>query len=159
MVLFHGSNQPIIKPSLQYSRNSLDFGAGFYLTSDFEQAEKWAKRVSKIRDSGSPVVSVYETDDALWSELSVLRFNCADSDWLKLVVAYRTGQTVDCRYDVIMGPVADDRTVDVINQYISGSFPENIALQLLLPLKLKDQWAMKSELSISALKLKEVLHI
>ncbi|MBR4985706.1 MAG: DUF3990 domain-containing protein [Proteobacteria bacterium] len=72
MILFHGSNQPIVKPLLHYSRSSLDFGAGFYLTSDFEQAEKWAKRVSKIRDSGSPVVSVYETDDALWSELSVL---------------------------------------------------------------------------------------
>ena len=121
MILYHGSNQPIPHPSLGFSRHSLDFGAGFYLTSDLDQAEKWARRVTHIRGIGSPIVSAYATDDVAWSGLSILRFESATSDWLKLVCSFRTNQIVVSYYDVITGPVADDRTVDVIHQYISGT--------------------------------------
>jgi hypothetical protein len=159
MILYHGSNQTIKEPSLQYSRSSLDFGAGFYLTSDIEQAQKWAKRVTHIREKGEPVVSVYETNDMIWQTLSILRLEHADKEWLRLVVAYRTNHPIDSKYDIITGPVADDRTVDVINQYISGAYPEDIALQLLLPLKFKDQWTMKTERAISALIWKEAIQV
>lgn len=44
MVLYHGSNVEVREPELIPSKRLLDFGAGFYLTSDFEQAKKWAIR-------------------------------------------------------------------------------------------------------------------
>lgn len=62
----------------------------------------------------------------------------------------------DQSYDVIWGPVANDRTMDVINQYINGSFPEDIAIQLLLPMKLKDQVVMKTRKALEALRFVEV---
>lgn len=155
MILYHGSNVEVSKPVLTLSRSSLDFGAGFYLTSDMEQAEKWAKRVTKIRATGKPIISVFETDDDAWNELNILRFESANDEWLDTVVKYRTGQMEKEKFDVITGPIANDRTIDVINQYISGAFPKEIAIQLLLPMKLKDQWTVKTEQAVNALIWKE----
>ena len=155
MFLYHGSNLEVKEPSLKYSRNSLDFGRAFYTTTDFGQAEKWAKRVVHMRNSGKIVVSVFETDDEQWKNLSVLHFKNADRDWLKTVVGYRTDPMFFLSYDIISGPVANDRTIDVINQYIAGRFPENIALELLLPMKLKDQWAFKTDKALDTIKWKE----
>ena len=136
---------------------SLDFGKGFYTTTDFAQAEKWAGRVVHMRMTGQVTVSAYETDDRLWNALNVLYFEQAGKDWLRTVVKYRIGQAVEEAYDVIAGPVANDRTVDVINQYIAGSFPEHIALELLLPMKLKDQWTLKTEKALAAVRWKETV--
>lgn len=44
MIVFHGSNQIVKEPSISYSKNYLDFGKGFYITTFQNQAEKWAKR-------------------------------------------------------------------------------------------------------------------
>ena len=159
MVLYHGSNIEIKHPSLNFSRTSLDFGAGFYTTSVFAQAEKWAKRVTSIRKSGEPVVSVFEISDPIFQTLNVLRFNSADRDWLELVVQYRTDQMPELNPDIIVGPVANDRTVDVINQYIAGTYPIDIALQLLLPMQFKDQWTFKTERALNALVWKDGLFL
>ena len=157
MLLYHGSNIEVREPNLLFSRSSLDFGAGFYTTTDIEQAKKWATRVTKLREKGSPLISVFETIEEIWPELSVLKFDKADRDWLNLVVGFRTDQNNAINYDVISGPVANDRTIDVINQYISGAYPEDIALRLLLPMKFKDQWTIKTEKAISALLWKETV--
>lgn len=44
MIVYHGSNLDVRTPELLPSKRLLDFGAGFYVTSDFEQAKKWAIR-------------------------------------------------------------------------------------------------------------------
>ena len=49
MIVFHGSNLEVKNPMLIPSKRLLDFGAGFYLTSDFEQAKKWAIRTTNNR--------------------------------------------------------------------------------------------------------------
>jgi len=157
MLLYHGSNVEVREPKLIHSRNSLDFGAGFYTTTDIEQAKKWAVSVTARRHEGSPLVSVFDADEKLWEQLSVLHFETANSEWLDLVVKYRTRQAVDGSFDIIAGPIANDRTIDVINQYISGTYSEEIALQLLLPMRFTDQWALKSEAAIASLTWKEVI--
>ena len=152
MKLYHGSNIEVRAPDLSYSRASLDFGKGFYLTPDLGQAGKWARHVTRFRRAGEPVISVFNLDEGALSALSVLRFASADKNWLHTVVAFRSGENSaagDC--DIITGPIANDRTVNVINQYIAGAFPEEIALQLLLPFKLANQWAIKTERALAAL--------
>lgn len=155
MILYHGSNLEIKEPSLRYSRSSLDFGRGFYTTTDLDQAERWAKRVVHIKKYGTPTISVFETNIDMWNNLSILKFDSADKKWLDLVARYRTNQSVVGQYDVITGPIANDRTVDVINQYITGFLPLDVALRLLLPMKFKNQWALKTEAAISAIQWKE----
>ena len=50
-ILYHGSNIVVKEPLASSSRKNLDFGPGFYTTSDFNQAVSWAKRKSKIENS------------------------------------------------------------------------------------------------------------
>lgn len=52
MILFHGSNVEVKVPQIIKSKRLLDFGTGFYLTSDFEQAKKWAVRTTNRREAG-----------------------------------------------------------------------------------------------------------
>ena len=39
MILYHGSNVEVKEPKIIKTKRLLDFGTGFYLTSDFEQAK------------------------------------------------------------------------------------------------------------------------
>ena len=50
-ISYHGSNIVVKEPLASSSRKNLDFGPGFYTTSDFNQAVSWAKRKSKIENS------------------------------------------------------------------------------------------------------------
>lgn len=50
MILYHGSNIEASKPETLKSNRLLDFGTGVYLTSDLEQARKWAVRTTSRRE-------------------------------------------------------------------------------------------------------------
>ena len=47
MILFHSSNMVVENPDTLHSRKYLDFGRGFYLTSLYEQAVKYAQRFKR----------------------------------------------------------------------------------------------------------------
>jgi len=129
----------------------LDFGQAFYLTSSLEQSEKWAKTTTLRNGEGSPRVTVFEFDEKRAKELSVLRFNGPTSDWLKLVSLNRNTGVSDCNYDIVIGPVANDNTMPVLNLYFKGAYTEEEALRRLLPQRLRDQYAFKTELALKCL--------
>ena len=52
MLLYHGSNLVISNPRIIESRRFLDFGTGFYLTSDLDQAKKWSIRTKERTNEG-----------------------------------------------------------------------------------------------------------
>ena len=156
MILYHGSNTAVEAPRLIPAKRLLDFGSAFYLTSDLEQAKKWAQRTKNVRESGTPLVSVYEFDDRSLASLRVLSFASPDLDWLLYVVANRTGKETE-QYDLVIGPVANDQAIRTVNDFQSGYFTAEIALQILLPQKLKDQYAFKTEAALRLLSFKEVL--
>ena len=60
MKLYHSSNKPITRPETRYSRDYLDFGKGFYLTTLKDQAEKYATRF--LRRGQDAWLNVYELD-------------------------------------------------------------------------------------------------
>lgn len=155
MILYHGSNLVIKEPKLISSKRLLDFGMGFYLTSDLEQAKRWAVRTAKNRSEGQATVSVFEVDEILFSKLKSLHFDKADREWLRYISANRTGAKVREGYDVIIGPVANDQAIRTVNNYLKGYFSEDIAIQLLLPQKLKDQYTFKTEKALAVLRFKE----
>ena len=47
MVLYNGSYTAVREPRLLKNQRELDFGKGFYTTSDLEQATKWAQRTAR----------------------------------------------------------------------------------------------------------------
>ena len=156
MLLYHGSNVAVKEPKIIESNRALDFGGGFYLTSDYDQAAKWAKLMVLRRGEGTPTVTVFDYDEEAAS-LNTLKFSAPDADWLKFVASHRTNTNAENDYDVIAGPVANDNTMPVINMYIAGDYNEEEAIRRLLAQKLKDQYVMKTERAVVALKFKEVI--
>ena len=157
MLLLHGSNIVITQPRLIPSLRLLDFGQGFYLTSDMEQAKKWAMRTTLNRGIGKATVSIFEIDDDYRTFLNILAFDKPDAEWLEFVCMNRTGNTPQNVYDIVKGPVADDQVARTINNYLSGYLLQEMALQLLLPQRLKDQYAFKTEKALNALVFKEAV--
>ena len=52
MKLFHGSLVRVEYPDVTIGRDSLDFGRGFYMTRDYEQAVRWTNILVKREPSG-----------------------------------------------------------------------------------------------------------
>lgn len=155
MILYHGSNVEVKTPKLIPSKRLLDFGAGFYLTSDFEQAKKWAVRTTNNRETGMPIVSVFQIAPEEMENLKLLIFKNANKEWLRYISENRVGKTMAENYDAVIGPVANDQAIRTVNNYLKGYFSEDIAIQLLLPQKLKDQYAFKTEAALAILKFME----
>ena len=86
MILYHGSNVEVREPKIIVSNRTLDFGAGFYTTSNKEQAEKWSKTQTLRRRKGTPIVSCYEFNEDKIKNLSVLKFESPDIEWLRYVI-------------------------------------------------------------------------
>ena len=43
MIIYHGSTVYVKKPKIIAGENFLDFGVGFYTTTSYQQAERWAR--------------------------------------------------------------------------------------------------------------------
>ena len=86
MKLYHTSNIEIPNPDILHSREHLDFGRGFYLTSMREQAEKYGQRF--LRKGEEAFINVYELDEDL-SGFSNIIFDAYDSRWLDYITACR----------------------------------------------------------------------
>ncbi|MCI5830579.1 MAG: DUF3990 domain-containing protein [Treponema sp.] len=157
MLLYHGSNTQVLNPQILESDRRLDFGRGFYLTSSFEQALRWAELTVKRRETGKSVVSVFELDEAKLTNLKVLRFNQAQKEWLEYVTLNRKNQYIPADdYDIVTGPVANDRTMPVISLYFSGVYDIEETIKRLMPQKLHDQYTFKTDRALKALKFLEV---
>lgn len=157
MKLYHGSNIIVEKPKILQSDRRLDFGTGFYLTSSYEQAERWALLTVKRRGEGKQTITSYDFDEEIISSLKVLCFEGATAEWLKFVANNRNVKDFTDDSDIVIGPVANDRTMPVIKLYFSGIYDEDETIKRLLPQKLKDQYVFKSEKALKALTLSEVI--
>ena len=157
MILYHGSNVEVKEPILLKVQRELDFGKGFYTTSDMEQAARWAWRTAKRRGESNAFVTVYEVNEDELKNIRLLSFDSPNVEWLNLVVKNRKGEYIADNWDVISGPVADDQTAQVIDLYLEGAYDEEEAIRRFLTQKLKDQYTFKTKEAINLLKYKEVI--
>ncbi|MDR3241202.1 MAG: DUF3990 domain-containing protein [Lactobacillaceae bacterium] len=151
MELFHGSYTEVSEPKILSNQRTLDFGAGFYLTSNVNQAIRWAKSVSRRRKIELAMVNKYSFAEKNFENLKVLDFPIANGEWLDFVVSNRQGKLMAQEYDLIVGPVADDSTLRVINDYMDGVYSKDEAVHRLLPQNLTDQYAFLTDKSLQYL--------
>lgn len=131
MILYHGSLEIVNNPEIREPNRTLDYGKGFYLTSSYEQAEKWVK--SKLKGSLTcGYVNVYEYNPFLEASLKVLDFPVASDEWVDFVMANRTNKDFAHDYDIVKGPVANDNVYAAFAVYESGLFSKE---QLIVELK------------------------
>lgn len=151
MFLYHGSNVEVKQPKIFNNLRALDFGSGFYLTSNIQQAERWAILMAKRRNVGIPILNIYQIDETLFSDLVILKFDNADENWLDFVVSNRKALFQKEKYDIVIGPVANDSTLPVIDDYMDGRYTKAEAVVRLLPQKLTDQYAFLTDKALSYL--------
>lgn len=111
MKLYHGSNVLIEQIDLTKSKEGKDFGKGFYLSADRQQAEQMAAIKTKQMDSGLPIVTVYDFDEACLTDgsLKVKVFDSYSKEWAEFVFINRSQLSNNSGYDLIIGPIADDK--------------------------------------------------
>ena len=167
MKLYHGTNIRFESPKIIQPNRALDFGAGFYTTTDIEQAKSWAKVVVRRTGSGIPLLNIYELDKNFQDNLKVKRFESPNKDWLDFVCEHRLNIYNGDDYDLIIGPVANDNTMPVIQAYIDSTqtneaekdFFAEFALRQLRADKLKDQFVFKTEAALRQINYLEVIEL
>ncbi len=163
MRLYHGSNIVIDSINLAMCRPYKDFGRGFYLTDIREQAEKMAIRVSKIY-GGSPVVNIFEIQDDFRKidDINVKDFGLETTEeWAKFVMNNRNRTFTDVKnilcnkdnkYDVVIGPVADDNMALLFRQYENEIIDFATLLKGMIYKKTSSQYSFHTEKSIKLLR-------
>jgi hypothetical protein len=147
------------KPRLIEQNRFLDFGYGFYTTTNKAQAENFAQKVV-VRRGGTPTVNVYEIDDHIGSELlKIKRFHAPDEEWLDFVSAHRNGTYAGEKYDVIIGAVANDDVYRTLQIYSTGLLTKEQALSALKVKKLFNQYVFASNEALNLLKFVEAREI
>lgn len=124
ITLYHGSNVEIDKIDLSKSKKGKDFGKGFYLNPNFDQAYKMAVRAKNINKAGIEIVSAFEFDDEILTatEFNIKIFADYSKEWADFVVANRNNKS-DMPihpYDIVIGPIADDNVGTQIYRYSRG---------------------------------------
>jgi hypothetical protein len=84
----------------------------------------------------------------------VKEFLGADNEWLDFVVLHRTDIDYENEYDLIIGPVANDQTVQVINTFIYSGHEDidyQVAIRDIKAQNLVDQYAFATESALNNL--------
>ena len=95
MMLYHGSNVEIGQINLSLSKVGKDFGCGFYLSAEVEQARELAERKTAQVGTGRPTLNVYVFDTECLNspELRVLEFENYSQEWAEFVLKNRRNRT------------------------------------------------------------------
>lgn len=154
MNLYHGGLEVIAIPKILDSQRFLDFGKGFYTTTNREQAENWA--IIKKRRAGKnsqAIVSVYILDDHLLNDekYKVRIFPKANEEWLNFIISNRTGsQQYD--YDIVKGAVANDTLYATLSLFEAGLLSKKETIVRLKTHQLFDQISFHNPYVLKELK-------
>jgi len=90
MKLYHGSNISIDEIDLSKGHRGKDFGQGFYLSDNFEQARMMAEKVTERQGFGKPTINKNDSDK-----------NAHD-------------------FDIVVGPIANDVVGVQLTRHLYG---------------------------------------
>ncbi len=112
MILYHGSNVEFNTIDLNKSKTNKDFGKGFYLSDNYEQAMEMAQ-FKVITLGGCVSISKYEVHDLILHDdtLKTMIFADYSKEWAEFVFANRkNGSEIPIHsYDIVYGPIANDK--------------------------------------------------
>lgn len=151
MKLYHGSLEIVEVPEIRIANRRLDYGGGFYTTTSASQAEAWVRR--KMRETGAKggYVNEYELDEGGAAGLRQLIFERADETWLDFVMANRTQKGFEHDYDLVCGPVANDKVYACFALYEGGLFDKSMLIAELRTYKLVDQYLFHTSRALGTL--------
>lgn len=151
MKIYHGSLEVVERPMILPPNRKLDYGAGFYTTTSEKQSREWVERRMLEKHSVYGYVNVYEFDDRKLSEFNNLIFSEPSKEWAEFVMANRTKKDFTHNYDIVYGPVANDRVYLQFGLYESGAISVETLIRELKTYKLVDQYLFHTEKALTAL--------
>ena len=166
MRLYHGSNIAIDNINLAMCRPYKDFGQGFYLTDIEKQAEKMAIRVARIYGE-KPIVNIYEIDDDFkdfkdLKDLKIKNFGIQTTEeWARFVMNNRSRVFTDIKnvlcnkdkkYDIVIGPVADDNMALLFRQYENEIIDFETLVKGMIYKETSSQYSFHTEKSVKLLR-------
>lgn len=132
MRLYHGSDIIVKVPDLEKGKPFKDFGKGFYLSADLQQAKAMAAQKAALSLNAKPIVSTFEFDETSLTDgtLNIKRFESYTEEWAEFVLKNRDRKTPQPyhNYDIVYGPIADDKVVRQMRRFEMG----DITLQELM---------------------------
>lgn len=150
MIVYHGSIAVVEKPDVLHSYRPLDFGKGFYVTTNKKQAEQWAIRKSLILGKTPALVNVYQMKED-WAGLRVKTFGDDLFEWIDFVCDCRDEKDVYQQFDLITGRVANDKVFRVVDKYHTGEWDRERALKEIRVYPSYDQTAFITQRAIDQL--------
>lgn len=164
-IIYHGSENIIIKPSFSMGNSANDFGKGFYCTEEVELAKEWA-----CKKNSNGFVNCYEID---MDGLTVLNLNSGEYNilnWLALLTKYRSywqeksiawqaKEFLQEHYfvdisgaDIVVGYRADDSYFSFAQDFIMGTISLQKLSRAMQLGSLGEQIVIKSEQAFERLK-------
>ena len=171
IMLYHGSSYDFTVIDLKQGRPYKDFGQGFYVTAVIDHAKSIAlrnaeMRISKSRrhDLGHGLVEKwlyhYQFNKDKANSLAVKEFTEADREWGRFITLNCSNKGIPHKYDIVIGPTANDFTNPTIQFYMSGGVGEvgsdaaiDELVRLLLPYKMPSQYFFATQQAINCLTL------
>ncbi|ROT18781.1 DUF3990 domain-containing protein [Muribaculaceae bacterium Isolate-113 (HZI)] len=151
-ILFHGGSHIITNPEIREPERTLDFGKGFYLTTSKEQAERWVKNRLLTPDAEG-YVNTYRFDFSSVSvQLNVKIFESADEEWVDFVLANRMIDGFTHDFDIVIGPVADDKVYTQFSLFEQGVISKDTLIRELKTYRLADQYLFHTKRALPHLK-------
>lgn len=156
--LYHGSLEIVATPEIRKPSRTLDYGEGFYLTSSSEQAEAWVR--SKLKsDIKLGYVNIYNYDESMEAAFETLAFERPDEAWLDFVMANRMDSNYRHNYDIVKGPVANDRVYASFALYEAGLIDKQELIAELRAYKLVNQILIHTDRALASVKWIEVKEV
>ena len=134
MKVYHGSYIKVDKIDLSKCKPNKDFGKGFYATKFRNQAEEWAKIIGeKYGTDGFVSEFEFSENDFTKSICKIKHFDAYNEEWLDFVVENRdkNSETPAHDYDIVVGPVADDKVQNTLRLYLKGKISKEKFLKML----------------------------
>ena len=171
VTLYHGSSYDFDAIDLQQGRPYKDFGQGFYTSADVAHARSMAERNAQMRKSKLQRFATeqkligrwlyqYEFDSEKVVNLYIKKFTEADREWGRFITLNRSEKGVPHKYDIVIGPTANDYTNPTIQFYLSGGVGEvgsdaaiDELVRLLLPHQLPAQYFFATQRAVNCLTL------
>lgn len=157
MKLYHGSIGIVDRPRILEPNWTLDYGRGFYTTTSYDQAEAWVRRRLDEAQQTVGYVNIYEYQENL--SLKELRFEKPDEEWVDFVMKNRTQKGFEHDYDIVYGPVANDRVYAAFALFEGGLLSKQALIAELKAYKLVDQYLFHTEQALRELRFIEAKEV
>ena len=125
MQVFHGSDMKIEEIDLSKSEYFKDFGRGFYVTNIREQAYARAADIARRHKLNKPVITEFNYIETypITVGLNIKKFENVSKEWVEFIILNRNRRISHPAhtFDIVEGPIANDKMVIQIRLYEQGS--------------------------------------